>query len=166
MTAPNPQEPNVSETTTPRTDNAAVFVTPAANVSLCEDWAEAVDAEFARTLERALAAALVSKQYSEDAAAIDRDALAVATRARIVAEDQAEAAEARARDAEKDARMWRTYLKYYRIADPELLERELDRAALALGEQGREKGWGAPCGCYPNGNFGQCPAPGCTRSGG
>jgi len=54
--------------------------------------------------------------------------------------ERAEAAEARAREAEKDARMWRTYLKYYRIADPELLERELERAALARGEQGREKG--------------------------
>jgi len=54
-------------------------------------------------LELALAAALVSKQYSEDAAAIDRDALAIATRARIVAEDQAAAAEQRARAAQNFA---------------------------------------------------------------
>ena len=56
--------------------------------------------ELARRLERRLRDAEYSKRYSEEAAQHDRDALTIATRARIEAEDRAEAAELRL--AERD----------------------------------------------------------------
>jgi len=41
---------------------------------------------------------------------------------------------------------------------------EMAKAAIAAGKEWKEGG--SPCGCYPNGNSGDCPAPGCSRSGG